>query len=144
MDEEIIITVEDTQEEVSLFIHESETLTGGGDMKKSTYDVNGNGTVDDAEKVNGKTVEENVPPGALFTDTDTVYDDTAIQAEVDSNTAKVGVTTEEENTIDSITAGEPAGSDQVVNVVSLLQAEYDAGVIALTINATTIYNITDA
>ena len=60
------------------------------------------------------------------------------------NTDKVGVTTEEENTIDSITSGEPTGSDQVVNVVSLTQAEYDAGVIALTINATTIYNITDA
>ena len=56
------------------------------------------------------------------------------------NTAKVGVTTEEENTIDSITAGEPTGSDQVVNVVSLLQAEYDGGAKV----ATTFYIITDA
>ena len=36
--------------------------------------------------------------------------------------------------------GEPSGSDKVLNVVSLTQAEYDAG----TPVATTIYNITDA
>ena len=34
-------------------------------------------------------VETAVPVGAVFTDTDTIYDDTAIQAEVDLNTAKV-------------------------------------------------------
>ena len=34
-------------------------------------------------------VEAAVPVGALFTDTDTIYDDTAIQAEVTLNTAKV-------------------------------------------------------
>ena len=55
-------------------------------MLKSIYDTDGNGVVDDAEKVNGLTVETAVPSGALFTDT--VYDDTAIQAEVDLNTAK--------------------------------------------------------
>lgn len=43
----------------------------------------------------------------------------------------------EVNTIDSITAGEPTGSDQVLNVVSLTQAEYDAG----TPIATTLYII---
>ena len=42
-------------------------------------------------------VETAVPVGAVFTDNDTIYDDTAIQAEVDLNTAKVGVTTEEAN-----------------------------------------------
>jgi len=42
-------------------------------------------------------VEEAVPSGALFTDT--VYDDTAIQAEVDLNTAKVGITTTQANEI---------------------------------------------
>ncbi len=46
----------------------------------------------------------------------------------------------EENTINSVTVGEPTGSDVVLNVVSLTQAEYDAG----TPVATTIYNITDA
>lgn len=44
------------------------------------------------------------------------------------------------NTINSQTAGEPTGSDQVNNVVSLTQAEYDAG----TPVATTMYLITDA
>jgi hypothetical protein len=41
------------------------------------------------------------------------------------------------NTINSITVGEPTGSDQVENVVSLTQAEYDAG----TKKATTLYII---
>jgi|GEM_PF-2682344 len=59
---------------------------------------------------------------------------------VTANTAKVGVTTEEENTINSVTTGEPSGSDVVANVVSLTQAEYDAG----SPNATTFYIITDA
>jgi len=44
----------------------------------------------------------------------------------------------EVNTIDSEVSGEPSGSDQVVNVVSLTQAEYDAG----TPVATTFYVIT--
>ena len=41
------------------------------------------------------------------------------------------------NTINSIVAGEPSGSDVVLNVVSLTQAEYDAG----TKIATTLYII---
>ena len=44
----------------------------------------------------------------------------------------------EVNTIDSSVSGEPTGSDQVLNVVSLTQAEYDAG----TPVATTFYIIT--
>lgn len=44
----------------------------------------------------------------------------------------------EVNTIESATAGEPTGSDVVLNVVSLTQAEYDAG----TPVATTLYIIT--
>jgi len=42
---------------------------GAGDMKKLVYDVDISGVVDDSEKVNGLTVETNVPIGALFTDT---------------------------------------------------------------------------
>jgi len=44
----------------------------------------------------------------------------------------------EVNTIDSSVSGEPTGSDQVLNLVSLTQAEYDAG----TPVATTLYIIT--
>lgn len=65
-------------------------VTGGGDMSKSTYDTGNTGVVDNAEKVNNLTVETAVPPGALFTDT--IYNDTAIQAAVGLNTAKVGIT----------------------------------------------------
>jgi predicted RecA/RadA family phage recombinase len=43
----------------------------------------------------------------------------------------------EVNTIESDVTGEPTGSDQVLNVVSLTQAEYDAG----TPVATTLYVI---
>jgi len=61
-----------------------------GNMLKSIYDTNDSGIVDNAETVNSLTVETAVPSGALFTDT--VYNDTAIQAEVDLNTAKTGIT----------------------------------------------------
>ena len=63
-----------------------------------------------------------------------------MESDIATNNAKVGVTTEEENTINSIVAGEPTGSDVVLNVVSLTQAEYDAGIPV----ATTQYIITDA
>lgn len=43
--------------------------TGNLFMKKSVYDTNGNGIVDNAEKVNGHTVLSNVPANAKFTDT---------------------------------------------------------------------------
>lgn len=49
---------------------------GAGDMLASVYDKNNSGTVDNAEKVNGFTIEAAVPSGAVFTDT--VYDDTDI------------------------------------------------------------------
>lgn len=42
---------------------------GGGDMLKSIYDTDGDGIVDNAEKVNGLTVLTAVPTGAVFTDT---------------------------------------------------------------------------
>ncbi len=41
---------------------------GTGDMTKAIYDTDDNGVVDDAEKVNGLTVETAVPIGAVFTD----------------------------------------------------------------------------
>ena len=42
--------------------------------------------------------------------------------------------------VNSVTTGEPTGSDKVLNIVSLTQAEYDAG----TPISTTLYLITDA
>lgn len=59
-------------------------ITGSGqgeaDMSTSTYDTNASGVVDNAERVNGHTVEADVPANAVFTDT--VYDDTEIQDEL--------------------------------------------------------------
>lgn len=51
---------------------------GIGDMLKSEYDTTNNGKVDDADKVNGLTVETAVPAGALFSDT--VYSHPATHA----------------------------------------------------------------
>ena len=50
-------------------IHEKSNFPKPGDMRKEVYDQNGNGTVDNAERVNGHTVESDVPDGAVFTDT---------------------------------------------------------------------------
>lgn len=47
----------------------SYNLDNFGDMKKTAYDANENGIVDNAEKVNGHTVESDVPASAVFTDT---------------------------------------------------------------------------
>ena len=47
----------------------SNPSTRDGDMKKVIYDTNGNGIVDNAEKVSGFTVSVDVPSNALFTDT---------------------------------------------------------------------------
>lgn len=44
-------------------------ITNPDNMSKSTYDTNQNGIVDNAEKVNGHTVESDVPASAAFTDT---------------------------------------------------------------------------
>lgn len=44
-------------------------LGTGGAMEKSTYDTNDSGVVDNCEKVNGKTVNSDVPANAKFTDT---------------------------------------------------------------------------
>jgi|GEM_PF-1414700 len=46
----------------------SELKTDSGDMLKSVYDTDKNGVVDNAAKVNGHTVQTDVPTGATFTD----------------------------------------------------------------------------
>lgn len=70
---------------------------GGGDMLSSTYDPIINANTAKVSNVDHPLVETAVPVGAVFTDT--VYDDTAIQGEVDANTAKVGITTAQANDI---------------------------------------------
>ena len=51
----------------------AELKTGSGDMLKSVYDVNDNSIVDDADKVNGHTVQSDVPANASFTDNQDLY-----------------------------------------------------------------------
>ena len=65
------------------------TLQELGDALGDDANFAGSMTTALAGKVDDGQVLTNVPSGALFTDTNTVYDDTAIQAAVTLNTAKV-------------------------------------------------------
>ena len=60
---------EDMDAATKKYVDDSVASAGGGDMLKSVYDKNGNGVVDNAEKVGGHTVAKNVPEDAVFTDT---------------------------------------------------------------------------
>ncbi len=117
MAEEIVFTIDDSQEEVSIFIG-----TGSGAAGVDSF----NGRTGVVTPQSGDYSASQV--ANAFDKSD---DDTDDIAEGASNKFA---------TIQSITTGEPTGSDLVLNVVSLTQAEYNAG----TPVATTIYNITDA
>ena len=104
---------------------------GTGDMLASVYDTNNNGIVDNAEKVNGFTIETAVPSGAKFTDTivditgkaDKTYVDNKVKTDVplnakftDTNTitsinGKTGVITKDDIT----SLGIPA-QDTIVDI----------------------------
>ena len=58
-----------TKKSATDYDFEWQTPAGSGDMLKSVYDSDGDGIVDNAEKVNNHTVEADVPAGAKFTDT---------------------------------------------------------------------------
>lgn len=60
---------EDMDAATKKYVDDSVASAGGGDMLKSVYDTNGNGIVDNAEKVGGHTVGKDVPEDAVFTDT---------------------------------------------------------------------------
>jgi hypothetical protein len=60
---------------------------GSGDMRKAVYDRNNDGVVDNAERVNGLTVQTAVPLNAKFTDT--VYDDTLLSGRVGQNESDI-------------------------------------------------------
>lgn len=66
---------------------------GSGNMHTDDYDKNGNGIVDNAEKVNGFTVECNVPADAKFTDTDTKYDDKELRQAIEQINMILGKST---------------------------------------------------
>ena len=55
-----------TANEVEQKIAEASFKSGSADMFKAQYDADGDGIVDNAKKVNGHTVETDVPIGAVF------------------------------------------------------------------------------
>ena len=63
------ITITDAEGEHTATILDGADGQGSGDMRTEVYDINHNGIVDDAEKVNGHTVGVDVPADAKFTDT---------------------------------------------------------------------------
>ena len=68
--DKIVASGEQGSFDLSKFVTESELVElGNGDMQKSVYDKNNSGIVDNSEKVNGFTVQTDVPVGAKFTDT---------------------------------------------------------------------------
>lgn len=85
---------------------------GQGDMAKSVYDKDGNGTVDNAEKVNGHTVNADVPAGAKFTDT--VY--THPKSGVAAGTFVI-VTVDEHG---HVTAGNAAATLEALGIVNAI------------------------
>mgnify|MGYP000936438463 CR=1 FL=1 len=85
-------------------------------MKKITYDADNDGVVDNAKKVNGHTIESNVPLNAAFTDTVTTIND------------KTGAITKD----DIVALGIPA-QDTVYNHPT----KHNAGMITQTVNAQT-------
>ena len=73
-----------TKKSATDYDFEWKTPAGAGDMLKSVYDSDGDGVVDNAEKVNNHTVEADVPANAKFTDT--TYKEIT-EAEINTGTA---------------------------------------------------------
>jgi hypothetical protein len=95
----------------------------------------------DHSKLDG--IEANATADQSDAEIKTAYENNAdTNAFTDAEKTKLGTvdTNAEVNSINSTVTGEPTGSDVVLNVVSLTQAEYDAGSPV----STTFYIITDA
>jgi hypothetical protein len=98
----------------------------------------GNFLTQDTDQLSGNTGNKTLDGDWIFNNipqsstVPTVDDDIANKKYVDDNEGEV-------NTINTTVTGEPTGTDLVLNVVSLTQAEYDAG----TPVSTTLYIITD-
>ena len=192
MAEEIIFTVNDTQEQVFLFVQED---TGGGavdsvngqtgvvllqtdDVPENTNLYYTDARVSNNTDVAANTLKTGITPTQAsdittnnskisYTDSAAValntakvgYTDALVDAnssvvantakvgitaqqstDITTNNSKVGVTNEQQNTINTEVEVGMTGEDLVLNVLSLTQAEYDAG----TPIATTFYIITDA
>lgn len=71
------ITITDKNGDHVATINDGADGQGSGDMLTSVYDTDGNGIVDNAEKVNNHTVATDVPSGAVFTDTQSNWNETS-------------------------------------------------------------------
>lgn len=72
------ITITDVNGEHTATILDGADGTGSGDMSKATYDQNNSGVVDNAEKVNDHTVEDDVPSGFFSGSSTSSYEGTSI------------------------------------------------------------------
>lgn len=68
-------------------INDGKDGNDSGDMLTSVYDIDKDGIVDNAKRVNGHTVESNVPANAQFTDT--IYDDSYIKENIQTNATNI-------------------------------------------------------
>lgn len=73
------ITITDVDGEHTATILDGADGQGTGDMLKATYDTNANGVVDNAEKVNSHTVEDDVPDGFFSGEADATAEGTTIE-----------------------------------------------------------------
>ena len=74
------VTITDKDGEHTFTVNDGADGLGSGDMLKSTYDTNGNGIVDNAEKLGGKAPSEYADAGSL----------TALQGTVDGHGDQIG------------------------------------------------------
>ena len=130
-----IVEINDNQEEDTLYVTGSGvgTVTSVAVTGSAEFDVTGSPITDSGTIAIALKKAETLS----FLDFD---NEVSNNVDVLANTAKVGVTNQEENTINSKAEAGMSGEDLVANVLSLTQAEYDAG----TPLATTFYIITDA
>jgi len=131
IDESIIVEVNPINDEVTVIIGSVVNQVGGvTDLSEGTAtDITVN--VDSSTGTNATLQPASATRAGLLTK--------AKFGEIGVNSLKVGVTNQEENTINTELEAGMTGEDLVLNVLSLTQAEYDAG----TPIATTFYIITD-
>ena len=83
-----VIIVKDKTKKTTIIKDENKA-----DMSKTVYDTNNSGVVDNAEKVNGKTVETNVPTNAEFTDTIVTKNDLGLERVDNTNDSEKEIST---------------------------------------------------
>ena len=91
-----------------------ELIDAKGDMLKSVYDTDGDGIVDNAEKVNGHTVGCDVPADAVFTDTTYNENNKLPASAIQTSPGALFVTDSEKvqwnNSKNVVTSVEPSGA----------------------------------